>query len=184
MVPQLAVWGLFWRALVAALGAMLWIPTPWTNAALYRYLVGNTWLPDGRRLTFAGTGGDIWSVFIGGPLLVGVFAGMLTFLDLWWLVPIVAIPVFGYMNYLIVRWLTDKVGSEDGSVKLEFTGSFWGILGWHLLLIVSVVTIIGWAWVMKDGGAAASAARSISTTRRPAGASCGETSWSDWRPAS
>jgi hypothetical protein len=149
LVSELGVWGLFWRALVAGLGAMLWIPTPWTTALFFGYIVGNTWLPSGRRLTFTGTGGDIWYVFIGGPIAIVAIAVLLGLLGLGAIAPIFTIPASCYMSYLIMRWLVEKVGSEDGSLQLKFTGSFWGILGWSLLLVVSVLTIIGWAWVMK-----------------------------------
>src|SRR5262249_52480871 len=52
LVAQLGVWGLFWRWLLVVLGNFVVIPAPWTATALYRYFGENTWLPDGRRLTF------------------------------------------------------------------------------------------------------------------------------------
>jgi hypothetical protein len=141
LVSQLGVWGFFWRMLVVGLGGLLIIPSPWTNTMFYRYIVETTWLPSGRRLTFAGKPGDIWYVFIGIPLvfLLGLipFAGILT------------LPLVCYLNYLILCWIVDKVGTEDGSVKLAFTGGFWGYFGWLLLLVLSFITIIGWAWVFK-----------------------------------
>jgi hypothetical protein len=149
LVSHLGVWGLFWRVLVALLGAILLIPTPWTTALFYRYIVDNTWLPSGRRLTFTGTGGDIWYVFIGGPIAIIAIAVLLGLLGLGAISPLFTIPASGYMSYLIICWLVEKVGSDDGSVQLKFTGSFWGVLGWSLLLGLSFLTIIGWAWAMK-----------------------------------
>jgi hypothetical protein len=142
LAAQLAVWGLFWRAIVAGLGNIVVIPAPWTTTMLYRYVSEHTSLPDGRRLTFAGKAGDIWYVFIGiGVLgLLGqIFGGAI----------IITLPLTFCLNYLVFRWLCDKVGSEDGSVKLAFTGGFWGYLGWSLLTFVSIMTIVGWAWVLK-----------------------------------
>src|SRR5262245_23494592 len=140
--PQFGVWGLFWRMLVASLGSMLIIPAPWTTTMFYRYIVETTWLPSGRRFTFAGKGGDIWYVFIGIPLsfllilipFVGIFAVLFA---------------IAYLNYLLLRWFCDKVGTEDGTLKVEFNGGFWGFFGWLVLFMLSLLTIIGWAWVMK-----------------------------------
>jgi uncharacterized membrane protein YjgN (DUF898 family) len=142
LVAQLAVWGLFWRTVVAALGNLVVIPSPWTSTTVYRYFGTNTWLPDGRRLTFAGRAGDIWYVFVGLGVL-GLL-GQVTHLAL-----LITLPLSFCLNYLVFRWLCDKIGSEDGSVKLAFTGGFWGYLGWNLLIVLSMVTIIGWAWVLK-----------------------------------
>jgi hypothetical protein len=36
----------------------------------------------------------------------------------------------------------------DGKpLGLSFSGSYWGYLGWNLLAALSLITIIGWAWV-------------------------------------
>ena len=142
LIAQLGVWGLFGRSLLVVLGNLVVIPAPWTATAIYRYFSQNTWLPDGRRLTFAGQAGDIWYVFVGLALL-GLVGQVHS------LAPLITLPLSFALNYLAFRWLCAKVGSEDGFVKLEFAGGFWGYLGWNLLAILSFVTIIGWAWVLK-----------------------------------
>jgi hypothetical protein len=142
LVAQLRVWGLFWRTLLVFLGNALVIPAPWTSTTIYRYFGENTWLPDGRRLAFSGKAGDIWYVFIGLAIL-GLVGQIIQF------GLIVTLPLSYVLNYLAFRWLCAKIGSEDGSVKLAFTGGFWGYFGWNLLVLVSFITIIGWAWVLK-----------------------------------
>jgi hypothetical protein len=142
LVAQWKVWALFWRLLLAIIGNFVVIPAPWTSTMLYRYYAENTWLPSGRRLTFAGKAGDIWYVFV----LLAIL-GLLGQMRSWAL--LVTLPLSFMLNYLVFRWICDKVGSEDGSVKLAFTGSLWGYLGWSLLILVSAVTVIGWAWVLK-----------------------------------
>jgi hypothetical protein len=148
LVPNFPVWGLFWRVLVFGFFAAFLIPAPWCVAALYRFVIGQTSLPDGRRLTFAGTGADIWYLFI-GPLLAAIvvailakFVPLLGLLDL-----LVYLFFFFVVPYLMIRWVVDKVGTEDGSMKLAFQGSIWGLIGFHVLLFLSYITIIGWAWV-------------------------------------
>jgi GYF domain 2 len=141
LIARWGVWGLFGRALLSGLGTLVIVPAPWTSTALYRYLGENTWLPDGRRLTFAGQPGDIWYIFVGIPLLFVL--GLIPFAFL------ITLPLVCFLNYLVFRWVCAKIGSEDGAVKLEFTGGFWGYFGWALLLGLSGITIIGWAWVAK-----------------------------------
>ncbi len=149
LVPNFPVWGLFWRALLTGFGSAFIIPAPWLMAMLYGFIIGNTSLPNGRRLTFAGTGGDIW-LFILGPLIayvliavLGVFIPFLALLNL-----LVMFAIMVLVPYLLIRWVVDKTGAEDGSLKLTFTGSMWGLLGWNLLFALSMVTIVGWAWVL------------------------------------
>jgi hypothetical protein len=149
LIPDFPVWGLCWRAIVFGFCSAFIIPAPWCIAALYRYIVGHVSLPDGRRLSFAGSGGDVWYLII-GPLLVlfilgalAAFIPLISFLNI-----LIGLAVIIVVPYLMLRWVVEKIGAEDGSVKLAFRGSIWGLLGWHLLLPLSELTIIGWAWVI------------------------------------
>jgi hypothetical protein len=38
--------------------------------------------------------------------------------------------------------------SQDGALAIRFVGGFWPYLGWNLLIGLSVITLIGWAWVL------------------------------------
>jgi hypothetical protein len=149
LVPDFPVWGLFWRSLVFGYCAALIIPAPWCVAALYGYKIRRTSLPDGRRLTFSGRGGDVWYLFIGPPIALIIVALLARYNPLLGLLDLPLMFVIGVLvPYLVVRWVCAKVGAEDGSVKLAFTGGMWGLFGWLLLLGLSFITIIGWAWVM------------------------------------
>ncbi len=142
LVANFAVWGLFWRSILSGIGNLFIIPSPWTSTVLYRFLVSNTSLPDGRRLTFAGQAGDIWYVFIGIGL-IGLAGQVIPFALL------ISLPVSLMLSWVVLRWVCEKTGAEDGSVKLTFTGGMWGYVGWNVLLILSFITIIGWAWVLR-----------------------------------
>lgn len=150
LVAELLVWGLFWRLFVAAIGGLFVIPAPWTYTMLYRFFCVHTWLPDGRRLTFSGKAGDIWYAFIGLAalsllsLLLSVEVRQLALVS-----SIISLPLTCMLLFFIFRWICANVGSEDGSVKIAFTGSLWGYVGWYLLLYVSIFTIVGWAWALK-----------------------------------
>jgi hypothetical protein len=146
---SLPVWGLFGRALLVMIGHLLIIPSPWTSTSFYKWLCERVSLPDGRRLTFAGTPGDIWYVFIAWSVAIwiGQFpygdAGQFHYGEL------VTIPLSWILGVLFLRWICAKVGTEDGSLRLAFEGRYLPYIGWNLLLMVSFITIIGWAWVVK-----------------------------------
>jgi hypothetical protein len=147
---SLPVWGFFWRALVSGVASFFVIPAPWASTMFYRFITSHILLPDGRRLRFFGTGGDIWYVFMALSLLSVV--GLI--LTLWlqvppWLVSLIRTPLTCMLLFPIYRWFTANCGSEDGSVKLAFTGGFWRFVGWWLLVFLSFYTIIGWAWVLR-----------------------------------
>jgi hypothetical protein len=148
LVPDFPVWGLFWRSLVFGYCAIFIIPAPWCLAALYGYKIRRTSLPDGRRLTFSGHGGDIWYLIIGPPIALIIVALLARVSPLFGLLDLPLIFVGILVPYLVVRWVCAKVGAEDGSVKLTFAGGMWGLFGWQVLLGLSFITIIGWAWVL------------------------------------
>jgi GYF domain 2 len=138
---SLPVWGLFGRSLLVMIGFLLIIPSPWTGTAFYRWMCERVALPDGKRLTFAGQPADIWYVFV--VMSLSIWAGRIDYANL------LIIPLSWILGVLFLRWLCAKVGKEDGTLKLSFEGGFLPYIGWNLLLMVSVITIIGWAWVMK-----------------------------------
>jgi hypothetical protein len=144
------VWGLFWRVLVSSVGSFLVIPAPWLNTMVYRFTSSHISLPDGRRLRFFGNAGDIWYVLMALPLLsvIGIFFTLGLHVPAW-IVTIIRTPLTVILLFLIYRWFTANLGSEDGSVKLAFTGGFWGFVGWWLLVFLSFYTIIGWAWALR-----------------------------------
>jgi len=149
LVPDSPVWGMFWRIMVFGFCAAFVIPAPWCIAALYRYMIGRTSLPDGRRFVFAGSGNDIWYLYIGPVLAIIVLSLLALVIPLIGLLNIVAeLFLVFVVPYLIIRWVCEKVGTEDGSLKVAFTGSIWGLIGYNLLIAVSFITIIGWAWAM------------------------------------
>lgn len=148
--PALPTFG--WLFL-AAIGQALIIPSPWTLTAAYQFLCRNVRLPDGRRLSFAGQPGDVWYVIVGIALLAvvphaGVHAARLhpgngAPLQL------VVFLINSWLFLLLTQWFVANVKSDDGRLSIGFAGSVAGYIGWHLLLLVSMITIIGWAWVLK-----------------------------------
>jgi len=140
-------WGLFWRIIVVVIGSLLIIPSPWTSTMYNRYLAVTTKTPEGNAMGFDGRPGDIWWVFV----LLGLcqWIGALSrFADR----PVAVLSPLGsllsiFLSYLVLRWFVAKI-RPDGQT-LAFKGGFWGYIGYILLMCLAVITIIGWAWVLK-----------------------------------
>jgi hypothetical protein len=141
LIADLPVWGLFGRAVLAFLGTVVVIPSPWTSTIFYRFFNEHISLPDGARLRFAGQPLDIWWVFIVISLCVWLRA-----------IPYAGLPcalVTWAMGVFVLRWACQKLETARGSLNLTFEGGILPYIGWNVLLIVSFVTIVGWAWVMR-----------------------------------
>jgi hypothetical protein len=163
--PSLPALELFGWCLLVAIGEVLIVPFPWVAAAFYQFVCDHVALPDGRRLRFAGRGGDIWYIFMAIPALL-------------WAIQAVALGamiasgnpeafahsseaqvinvlgfavnlVFWALSVLIFRWFVANVKSEEGPLSLSFEGGILPFIGWNILLFLSFLTIIGWAWVLK-----------------------------------
>ena len=63
------------------------------------------------------------------------------------LVQVVVIPLSAYLVLRITRWFFANLTWEGQREPLRFTGGYWPLLGWSVLLPLSIITIIGWAWV-------------------------------------
>ena len=61
---------------------------------------------------------------------------------------ILAIPVQAYLSWMVVRWIASNLSSNGQKLPIAFNGSAIGYVGWDVLMYVSVITIIGWAWVI------------------------------------
>jgi hypothetical protein len=97
-------------------------------------------LPGGQRIGFVGKPEDIWWVFILYALVAVVGIAYQP-------VQLLGIPVQAFLGLLILRWLVANITWEGQTQPLRFTGGFWPLLGWSLLLPLSILSIIGWAWV-------------------------------------
>jgi hypothetical protein len=141
LIPSLPVWSLLGRGLLFAIGSILIIPAPWTATSYYKWLAERIALPDRTPLSFAGKPGDIWYVFVGIGALAWMgeihYIGLLAFL------------LSCALGVMVMKWFCANLRSADGRLQLSFEGGYWTYIGWQLLLVLSFITIIGWAWVLK-----------------------------------
>ena len=49
---------------------------------------------------------------------------------------------------MTVRWIASNLSSNGQRLPIAFDGGALTYIGWHVLLLISAVTIIGWAWVI------------------------------------
>jgi hypothetical protein len=133
-----------WLILAWILSVILAIAGAWIFAGACRWFCRYLRFSDDTRAGFSGRGEQIlgwwvlcvlagrrWNV----PAPEGVLLGIaLFFLGLW-----------GTLN--ILRWLVGHV-ELSSSREFSFLGTYVELLQWEILLALSVLTIIGWAWVL------------------------------------
>jgi hypothetical protein len=51
------------------------------------------------------------------------------------------------LYWLCLKWFVANLASNGQPLGLSFSGTYWAYLGWAILAALSVITIIGWAWV-------------------------------------
>jgi hypothetical protein len=137
---DLPLFGFLGRALLYIFGIALVIPAPWAGTGFYRWAVPRLSVPGRPNLEFTGQVGDLWWVFV----LMGIsgYAGLYDdFIQL------LMIPLQGFLSWTLLRWLVSRLTSNGEPLPIAFNGSVMTFIGWQILLTVSFITIIGWAWV-------------------------------------
>jgi GYF domain 2 len=140
---ELGIWGLLGRSVLLLIGDLLVIPAPWVATGFYQWFIPHIRVPQRPDLAFTGKVGDIWYVFV----LLGLSAWVGSFVSFPGL-QLILIIVQSALSWMILRWIIANISSEGRQVPIRFAGSVWPYIGWHLLLVLSAVTIIGWAWVV------------------------------------
>jgi hypothetical protein len=120
---------------------MLVIPAPWVAVWVYRWFASRLHVPGRPNFSFTGQVGDIWWVFV----LLGLSNYIGIYDNTYQLISFVIQAVLGW---LVLRWVVSNLASNGQKIPTTFEGSIWAYVGWQLLMIVSFITIIGWAWVV------------------------------------
>jgi hypothetical protein len=130
------------RSIVYVIGMLLIIPAPWVATWFYKWFASRIQVPGRPNLGFAGQPMDIWYVFIATALLsyTGVAGSAI--------VQLIGFALQGFLAWMILRWIAANLTSNGEPLPISFNGSVAGYVGWYLLLIISGITIIGWAWVI------------------------------------
>ena len=131
-----------WRSIVAVIGACLIIPGPWVLVWYAKWIIPCLRVPGRPNLSFTGNAMTLVPWYFGFIVLAIVIAlfGAPSLNNLLLIVQIV-------LYWLLVKWTVANIASNDQPLGLSFSGSVWAYIGWNLLLGISFITIIGWAWV-------------------------------------
>jgi GYF domain 2 len=135
------LWALLGRNLLYVIGLLLVIPAPWTSTGFCRWMVSRLRVPGRPNLAFTGQVGDIWYVFVLLGLLSYAGYSGVDYLEY------ITVPIDGFLSWVVVRWIAANFSSNGQRLPISFKGSAPGYVGWYVLLPLSVITIIGWAWV-------------------------------------
>jgi hypothetical protein len=135
------LWEFLGQGLLYVIGIVLVVPAPWLATGFYRWMASRLRIPDRPNLAFNGQPMDIWYALAGIGLLI--YVGRLGHLA-----NLVALIGQAYLSWMIVRWIAGNLSSNGQPLPISFNGSPLVYIGWHLLLVVSAITIVGWAWVV------------------------------------
>ena len=139
---DLPLWAFLGRILLLMIGYLFVIPAPWTATGFYRWMASRTEVPGRPNFAFTGQPGDIWYVFVGTGLMyyVEAYDNRLQ---------LIVMPVSAFLSWILVRWLAGNLSSNGQRLPIAFNGSAVTFIGWQLLMYISFITIIGWAWVIS-----------------------------------
>lgn len=136
------IWDFTWRSIVLGLCSIVIIPLPWALVWYLKWLVPRLQVPGRPNLGFQGWAVTIVPWYFG--LIVVTIALAMTGSEL---LSNLSILVQVVLHWLFLKWLIANLAAAGRPLGLGFAGSVWAYLGWIVLGIVSMFTIIGWAWV-------------------------------------
>lgn len=131
-----------WRSIVMLIGMCFIIPVPWVFVWYTKWIVPCVKVPGRPNLSFTGSAMTLVPWFFGFIVLaiaIGL-TGIQLLSNLLFIVQIV-------LYWLLVKWMVTNLASNGQPLGLGFSGSVWAYIGWNLLFAISIITIIGWAWV-------------------------------------
>lgn len=131
-----------WRTLVMLIGSCFIIPIPWLFVWYTQWIVSCVKVPGRPNLSFTGNAMAIVPWFFGFIVLAIVvgYTGIQILSTALYIVQIV-------LYWMLLKWMVANIASNGQPLGLSFTGSVLGYIGWNLLFAISIITIIGWAWV-------------------------------------
>lgn len=131
-----------WRTLVLVIGSCFIIPVPWLFVWYTNWIVPCVKVPGRPNLSFTGNAMTLVPWFFGFIVLAIVigFIGSQLLSNLLFIAQIV-------LYWLLIKWMVANLASNGQPLGLSFIGSVWAYIGWNLLFAISIITIIGWAWV-------------------------------------
>ena len=131
-----------WRTLALVIGSCFIIPVPWLFVWYTKWIVSCVKVPGRPNLSFTGDAMTLVPWYFGFIILAIAlgYIGSEILNNLLFIVQVV-------LYWLLIKWMIANLASNGQPLGLSFTGSVWAYIGWNLLFAISIITIIGWAWV-------------------------------------
>jgi hypothetical protein len=147
--PAFPAWGLVGRTGVSTVGVMSVVGAPWAGVWFYRWFAGRIALPGGRPLRLEAEAASSGLLFAAMGLSNWFEDGLG---DLLGNVPVLVISVLveAALWAWLVKWLIPRLSADGGATRLGFRGSSVGLAAWTILFYLGIVSLIGWAWAMKN----------------------------------
>jgi GYF domain 2 len=136
------IWEFSWRGVVLFLGLITIIPAPWAIVWYLKWIVSKVQVPGRPNLSFTGSALPLAAWYF-GFIVLAIAVAAIGSQALGNLLSLVQIALY----WLFLRWFVANLASNGQPLGLSFSGSFWAYLGWTLLALLCIITIIGWAWV-------------------------------------
>jgi hypothetical protein len=115
---------------------------------LYRWGCRHLQLPTGTTVTFVGRALPLYGYCVAFGVLSTLNREIDPFSEPFyslWLAGIWFGQMFVSLRFL--KWICANLSFSSGT-RLEFTGGLLAWTGWNLLFVISLFTIVGWAWVL------------------------------------
>lgn len=131
-----------WRSIVMLIGMCFIIPVPWVFVWYTKWIVSCVKVPGRPNLSFTGNAMTLVPWYFGFIVLAVVigYIGVPLLSNLLFIAQLV-------LYWLLIKWMVANLASNGQPLGLSFTGTVWAYVGWSLLFAISIITIIGWAWV-------------------------------------
>ncbi|MGO9421140.1 hypothetical protein [Roseiarcus sp.] len=147
--PSFPVWGLVWRSIVSAVGLWSVVAAPWAGVWFYKWIAERIALPGARGLTLDADVRDAWPLFVAMGLSGWREDGLGDVLDSKAALA-VSVLIEAALWAWLVKWFVARLRSKAGTARCGFEGSFLGLAAWTVLFYIGVVSVIGWAWAIKN----------------------------------
>lgn len=134
-------WGIVWLLSYFAFS----IPRAWWHRSYNRWMTRHVETADGSVVTFVGDPKAIWYWF---PLW-GTLSIAQHLVHARWLVTtlsVIEILFSMVIAWIVARWFAEGLRLSE-TIGFRFTGSLRTFLGWQILTTLSLLTVVGWAWV-------------------------------------
>ncbi len=148
-----------WRSILVVLSFLLVVPAPWAIVWYVKWMVSRVHVPGRPNLSFTGRALTVAAWYFGALIL----AICIALIGVRWLDNLTTLVQLA-LYWLFLRWFVANIASNGQPLGLSFSGSLWAYLGWNILGVISVITIVGWAWVFT--AQIRWACRNIQGTRR------------------